>query len=168
MWRRFRSAYNLRIASVHDIAAYILRKQGSMSTWKLQKLVYYSQAWHLVWDEEPLFHARIEAWANGPVVRELYKRHRGRFTIDRWSAGDPKALTTDERETVDAVLASYGKLSGRQLSHLTHAEAPWRDARGDLSPTDRSTRVISPESIQEFYTALDTDENAKPVDTLTF
>ncbi|MDX6649081.1 MAG: hypothetical protein QOJ97_1032 [Solirubrobacteraceae bacterium] len=156
------------MASVHDIAAYILRKQGSMSTWKLQKLVYYSQAWHLAWDEQPLFQARIEAWANGPVVPELYRRHRGSFTVERWPVGDPKALTKEERDTVDAVLNGYGRHSGRQLSHLTHAEAPWRDARRDLAPTDRSTQVISPESMQAFYTALDTDENAEPVDTLKF
>jgi hypothetical protein len=30
-----------------------------MSAYKLQKLVYYSQAWHLVWADEPLFAARI-------------------------------------------------------------------------------------------------------------
>jgi len=167
-WHRLISAYTLDVASVNDIAAYIVRKHGSMSTWKLQKLVFYSQAWHLVWEEEPLFPARIEAWANGPVVPELYKKHRGSFTVNRWPVGSPKALTTAERETVDAVLGSYGKLSGRQLSHLTHSEAPWRDARRGLAPTDRSTREISPASMQAFYTALDTDENAQPIDKLKF
>lgn len=138
-----------------------------MSTWKLQKLVYYSQAWHLAWEEEPLFQARIQAWANGPVVPELYRRHRGRFTIDRWDKGDPNALSDRERETVDSVLAAYGRLSGRQLSHLSHSEAPWREARKGLDPTDRSTRPIAPESMQSFYAALDTDENARPIDALT-
>ena len=38
---------------VFDVAAYILQKTGSMTTMKLQKLVYYSQAWSLVWDEKP-------------------------------------------------------------------------------------------------------------------
>jgi len=64
------------MASVHDVAAYILREQGAMSTWKLQKLVYYSLAWHLVWDDEPLFEEPIQAWANGPVVRALYPGFR--------------------------------------------------------------------------------------------
>ena len=40
---------------VFDVAAYILEKIGSMTTMKLQKLVYYSQAWSLVWDEKRLF-----------------------------------------------------------------------------------------------------------------
>jgi uncharacterized phage-associated protein len=56
------------VASVFDVAQYILRKQGGMTTMKLQKLVYYAQAWSLVWDEEPLFDQPIEAWSNGPGV----------------------------------------------------------------------------------------------------
>ena len=56
------------MATAHDVAAYILQKKGEMTAMKLQKLVYYSQAWSVVWDERPLFHEKIEAWANGPVV----------------------------------------------------------------------------------------------------
>jgi len=59
------------MANVRDVAQYILGKVGQTSTWKLQKLVYYSQAWHSVWEDEPLFDAGIEAWANGPVCPEL-------------------------------------------------------------------------------------------------
>ena len=151
------------MASVHDVAKYILAKRGSMSTWKLQKLAYYSQAWHLVWRDEPLFAESIEAWANGPVVRALYDQHRGRFSIDDWSVGDEEALTEGERKSIDAVLAAYGDLSGRQLSFLTHSESPWRDARGDLPPTARTNAVISQSSMQAFYSALDTNEKATPV-----
>ena len=60
------------MVSAHDVAAYILRKQGPLSAMKLQKLVYYAQAWSTVWDDQPLFSEAVEAWANGPVVRELY------------------------------------------------------------------------------------------------
>src|ERR1700730_81854 len=67
--------------TVHDVAAFIVNRQGEMSAMKLQKLVYYSQAWSLVWDDEPLFDDAIEAWANGPVVRALYARHRGQFKV---------------------------------------------------------------------------------------
>jgi uncharacterized phage-associated protein len=87
------------VATVHDVAAYIIEKRGAMTAMKLQKLVYHSQAWPLVWDEKPLFDSRIEAWANGPVVPELYDRHRGMFEIDKWPSGDPSALNDDERTT---------------------------------------------------------------------
>ena len=51
--------------SVFDVAQYILETCGTMSAMKLQKLVYYSQAWSLVWNDKPLFYEEIEAWAGG-------------------------------------------------------------------------------------------------------
>jgi uncharacterized phage-associated protein len=50
------------MANVFDVATYILEQQGPMTTWKLQKLVYYAQAWSLVWDDDALFDEEIEAW----------------------------------------------------------------------------------------------------------
>ena len=70
--------------SAHDVAAFILKESGPMTAMKLQKLVYYCQAWSLVWDEKPLFKEKIEAWANGPVVRALYEKHRGKFKVSSW------------------------------------------------------------------------------------
>jgi uncharacterized phage-associated protein len=156
------------MASVHDVAAYILHKRGSMSTMKLQKLVYYSQAWSLAWDERPLFPEDIQAWANGPVVYELFDHHRGRFEVGTWPAGDHRKLGDDERETIDAVLRQYGRLSGRKLSHLTHSEGPWRDARKGLGPSDPSSAVINKSVMQEFYGALDTDDDAVEVDEVVW
>lgn len=127
-----------------------------MSTWKLQKLVYYSQAWALVWDDEPIFRARIEAWANGPVVPELYRDHRRAFSVDSWK-GDPSRLSNDHLETVDIVLAEYGNLTGRQLSLLTHAERPWNEARKGLGSTDYGNQEITLASMQDYYLALDAD-----------
>lgn len=154
------------MASVHDVAAYILRQCGPMSTMKLQKLVYYAQAWHLVWVEEPLFPERIEAWANGPVSPDLYRKHRGRFTVTDWPAGDPEVLDASERGTVDAVLRTYGDLEGRKLSYLTHAEGPWRDARRGLHPTEISDREIEKSAMQDYYVAVDADDSATPVNQL--
>ena len=67
--------------SIFDVANYILNKKGSMTAMKLQKLAYYAQAWSIVWDEEELYKEGIQAWANGPVVKELYKAHRGEFCL---------------------------------------------------------------------------------------
>lgn len=153
------------MVSVHDVAAYILdRRRGPVTAMKLEKLVYYCQAWHLVWCEEPLFGERIEAWANGPVVRELFDLHRGKFSLDEpWPAGDAGVLDAAQRGTVDAVLDNYGPLSGRQLSALTHDEAPWKDARKGLAPTDKSSRTISSAALAEYYSAVDQAEEARPV-----
>lgn len=149
------------MATVHDVAAYILSKQGAMSAMKLQKLCYYSQAWNLVWEEEPLFQERIEAWANGPVVRELYAEHRGHFgvTKDLLTRGDAMMLTERERQNVDIVLEFYGDRPAHELSELTHREAPWKEARGDLAPGATSQTEITPTAMHEFYDGLvGTDE----------
>lgn len=139
------------MATAHDVAAYILQKKGEMTAMKLEKLVYYSQAWSLVWDEEPLFEDRIEAWVNGPVVPTLYQTHRGMFKVSSWPDGNPKALNQKQRETIDAVLDYYGKKSSQWLSDLTHREAPWLTARKGLNPGDPSRREISHAAMAEYY-----------------
>lgn len=154
------------MSDVHDVAAYILAKRGSMSAMKLQKLVYYSQAWHLVWADRGLFTEHIEAWANGPVVYELFAGHRGQFSVDSWPDGNAAALSPDERESIDAVLAVYGDLDARKLSHLTHSEDPWRLARGGLPATARSNAEITPQALADYYTAVAEAEDATSVDAL--
>ncbi len=137
--------------TVHDVAAYILKQRGRMTTMKLQKLVYYSQAWSLVWDEEPLFSEPIEAWTNGPVVPALYRAHKGQFHVQTWPKGNPANLTNQQRETIDSVLKFYGDRSSQWLSDLSHREAPWQQAREGLEPGDPCTRPISHASMAEYY-----------------
>lgn len=154
------------VATVHDVAAYIVDRKGPMTAMKLQKLIYYCQAWHLVWDEQALFMERIEAWANGPVVYELFDKHRGRFTVEAWPWGDPTALEQNERETVDAVLRDYGDLDARKLSHLTHSEAPWRNARGGRGPSEWGRDEISLGAMHDYYSGVDAADDAQPVEDL--
>ena len=49
------------MAHVVDVAAYILECLGSVSTMKLQKLTFYSQAYYLVEHGTPLFPEEFEA-----------------------------------------------------------------------------------------------------------
>lgn len=142
------------MVSAHDIAAYILKKKGEMTAMKLEKLVYYCQAWHLVWEEEPLFADPIEAWANGPVVPTLYREHRGKFKVSKWPKGKSSRLSKNEGETVDAVLRYYGDKSSQWLSELTHREDPWQDARNGLAPGERGDREISLAAMAEYYASL--------------
>ena len=142
--------------SVLDVAAYILNKQGKMSTWKLQKLCYYAQAWSLVWDDEPLFKEDIEAWAHGPVVPNLYHHHKGQFTISNVRKGRREALNSDQAETVNVVLQMYGDMLGATLSRLTHSEPPWREARqlGGLALGERGSAKIHLEGMAEYYNSF--------------
>jgi uncharacterized phage-associated protein len=142
------------MANVFDVATYILNKKTPITAMKLQKLVYYSQAWSLVWDEKPLFEEEIQAWRHGPVVPELYKAHSGEFKLESLSCGDANKLTSEEKETVDSVLETYGDKSSQWLSDLTHMESPWMDARKGLSPDSSSQKEITQASMMEYYSSL--------------
>lgn len=142
------------MASVDSVAAAVLERTGAVDSFKLQKLVYYCQAWHLAWEGERLFDSRIEAWANGPVVPALYKKHRGEYRIEKWLDGNPHDLTDRERTTIESVVNFYDKYSGWELAELTHREMPWRSARVGLGPNDRGNREISPAAMLEFYGSL--------------
>jgi len=150
---KMESEFEFKI-SVFDVAAYILSKIGSTTTMKLHKLLYYCQAWSLVWDEEALFQERIEAWANGPVIRDLFSYHRGFYTIEKISIGNPKLLGEKQRETIDAVLKHYGDKSSQWLIELTHLEEPWKRAREGMGQTERGHNPITWASMAEYYSSL--------------
>ena len=145
------------MATVFDVARYVLNKQGSMTAMKLEKLVYYSQAWSLAWDEVPLFDNEFQAWANGPVCPELFSSHRGYYVIPSNfydDDGNPSNLTSNEKETIDAVLSYYGDKEPQWLSDLTHKERPWREAREGVPIGERSDNIVKKETMQEYYGGL--------------
>ena len=82
------------MTTVQDVAAYILAKKGELPAMKLQKLLYYAQAWSLVWDDAPLFPESVEAWANGRVLPDLYQHHKGQFMA---IAGNPRKSHPDPK-----------------------------------------------------------------------
>lgn len=145
------------MATVFDVAFYILDNLGSMSTMKLQKLCYYAQAWSLAWDGVPLFNEDFQAWANGPVCRELYDFHRGEFRIDSEKIKERKTdyeFSDAEKETLDVVISDYGSKEAFWLSELTHKERPWLETRGSLGFDERSDAIIDKELMQEYYSGL--------------
>lgn len=143
------------MATVKDVAAYILQRMGTpVSAMKLQKLVYYCQAWSLVWEERPIFPERIEAWVNGPVAPSLYDCHRGSFDVYQVAGGNPDAIDPSDKETIDSVLKFYGDKSAQWLSDLTHSEDPWLEARKGLAATQRGSSEITHASMAEYYGGL--------------
>lgn len=142
------------MAKVHDVAAYIISKLHSVDAMKLQKLLYYSQAWALVWDGRSLFAPKIEAWANGPVVREVFKAYQGQYKISEAKFGDKEGLKPTEKQTVDAVIKFYGTKTGFYLSELTHRERPWMDARKGIAPGEPGNREITQAAMSEYYGSL--------------
>lgn len=140
--------------TARDVAQYLLEKMGPLTTIKLQKLVYYCQAWSLVWDDAPLFEDEIQAWANGPVVPDLFFAHQGKFSVDSIPEGDSSKLNAAQRETVNAIIRDYGKKNSQWLVELTHMEDPWKNARGACKAGARCTREITLASMADYYSGL--------------
>ena len=142
--------------SILDVAKYILIKLESTSSWKLQKLCYYAQAWSLAWQEKPLFEEDFEAWINGPVSPELFKKHKGQFTITAGSFdfGNIDHLNDDQKETIDLVIKEYGDKEAYWLREQTHQEYPYKNAREGLSEGEPSNNIITKESMGLYYGGL--------------
>ena len=144
------------MATVFDVAKYFLEKLGGLSTWKLQKLCYYAQAWHFTWTDKALFNEDFQAWTNGPVCKELYEKHKGEYSItaDFLEKGDTSVFNDDELESLDIILKDYGNKESWWLREQTHSEAPWEDARIGVPEKERSENIITKESMARYYGSL--------------
>jgi uncharacterized phage-associated protein len=144
------------MATVFDVSKYILKQKNTLTTVKLHKLIYYCQAWSLVWDEQPLFNEPIQAWANGPVIPDLFQYHKGKFSVTKsdFPRGNCKNLTAIQKKTIDSVLKYYGNKTSQWLVDLTHLEDPWRNARGNCPPGESCNNVISHGSMMDYYSGL--------------
>lgn len=149
------SNLNTSKSSIFDVAEYILQKRGEISTMMLEKLTYYCQAWSLGWFHTPLFPQKFQAWEHGPVCRELYERHKGRYVVSSGDIENKKyELSDTEKRLIDDVLSVYGDQDPEWLSDLSHSEMPWKETRGNLSSTARSCKVISTTLIEEYYSGI--------------
>ena len=128
----------------------------TMSPLKLQKLLYYAQAWHLVFfNSKPLFNEPIQAWRHGPVVPSQYERFAGLtkyvpIPVDEYGVEIMEVTPAVENLLLD-ICDIYGEHQASYLEELTHSETPWIDARGDLPLYASCTREISHESMLSFY-----------------
>ena len=139
------------MATVDDVVVLLLETAGTMTAFKLQKLLYYAQGWSLAWDGCPLFDAKIKAYDNGPCVGVVFNAHRGQRHVSRWPQGDASRLTAEERDTVLAVIEKYGAKRSDELVEMTHAEAPWLEARARLPA---GSDEITPAALRAFFVGI--------------
>lgn len=142
-----------------DVAQYIIdiynQRQENLTTAKMQKLVFYAQAWSHLWDDLPLFEEDFEAWICGPVLRSLYEDLKGFYYCpNRIGNGDPRKLSDNQKDTINKILDHYGKLTTTQLIELSKREEPYLEARTALAPYAPSTAKISKFSMANFYSGL--------------
>jgi len=152
----------------------LLEKGMTITPIKLQKLLYYCQAWTLVFcnKESSLFKDIPQAWVNGPVYPVVFEYYKNQYQIyDNMSKEafckeneidiktdvliaqlvDKMKLTADQINLYNSIMELYGAMSSDRLVLLTHAEKPWLEQRGGLQPFDQSNRPISLDTMYQYY-----------------
>lgn len=150
-----RSKRPLRASDIGRYFVYLSNQEGKpITNKKLQKLVYYAQAWSLVLRKRKLFKERIEAWVHGPAIRSLYfeyKKFGAEPITETISATSLKNISGTAKELLDEVWALYGKRDAGYLEMLTHSEKPWQEAREGLPASESSEKEISLKTMKAFY-----------------
>lgn len=150
----------LQCVSALNFSEHILKNYGSMSHLKLQKLLYYCQAYHLAEFDVPLLKEEFQAWVHGPVCIEVYHSMKDQSPIysdlrhDEKFDPDPfirNVLTEKQLELIDDVVSELKEWKDSELENATHKEWPWREARKDLPNHERCTNVISLETMRDYY-----------------
>lgn len=148
--------------TVDDACDYIIIKTSEeghgLSLLKLQKLLYYVQAWHLAFYDKPMFPGRFQAWVHGPVNRGLYDRFKDSKSLysdvdarDVRTTFDLGSLSEGEMRHIDSVLEAYAGLTGTQLEEMTHKEEPWAKARVGYAPSARCEQEIDEALMAAYY-----------------
>jgi uncharacterized phage-associated protein len=152
-----------------DIASYFITFSNSVgdyiSNLKLQKLLYYSQAWYLGIKKKQLFQDDFEAWVHGPVIRRIYGNYKcygyNPIVLDK-DEGEveteilnfKKSFGNELTSFLQSIIDEYFGLSAWTLEKLVHQEAPWIFAREGLDDYEPSTNIISKKSMMDYYTKL--------------
>ncbi len=148
------------MATAIDIARYLIHlcaneeEPDYLSHMRLQKLLYYVQGGSLGLHGKPIFKERIEAWAHGPVVPEVYqtfKKFQSKAIPVEEGRDAEGNLKDDEKEFVESVWESYKEFSALNLSKMTHNEEPWVGVRRNYGPADRCGEEITEESMKSFF-----------------
>ena len=150
---------NIKKISHKDIAEYFLafgNESGEVITnLKLQKLVYYAQAWYLANNKESLFDSDFQAWVHGPVIPSLYReyKHWGSSPICNELKFESVKQNFDAETLsfLEVVTKAYMPFGAYQLELMTHQEEPWIQARQGCDPDEKCETVISRDLMTEFY-----------------
>jgi uncharacterized phage-associated protein len=146
------------------VAGRVLSFGYGFTNMKLQKALYYAQAFFMAFYGKPLFDDDCEAWTHGPVYRTVYQRfaHNGNV-IDNKIPYSVGMMPERAERLVEAVAFSAGKYEAWVLRDFTHSELPWIKARGNLPEGASSNRVITKSEIRAYFTRIRNDAHINTV-----
>ena len=138
------------ILTALEVAKYLLSKANfdgeSITNLKMQKLLYYAQAWYLVNYSLPLFSDPIMAWKFGPIVESTYHHFkRFRYLPIQFANREKIEEKIPEREKkyLDEFYHVYIRYSASDLTQMSHNEAPWKNTA--------QSKTIPVDTIMRFY-----------------
>jgi len=139
---------------------YKANQEGDLITnLKMQKLLYYAQAWYLVNFGKTLFDDQILAWNLGPVIKSVYDEYKEfRHTPIIFEDDSGEILKQFDKEDLNFLDEFYDQFSGysaHDLVNMSHNEEPWKKAYKTAS------QIIDPEIMKDFYTKLYEKNNKK-------
>ena len=162
---------NMKKVDIQKLAEFIIaycNVHGFIITpMKLQKILYYVQAWYLVrYDKEMLFDELPQAWVNGPVYRSVYNTYKNEFyrstplfiieitegaetIIEKFK--NRLEIESKQVDTISVILKHYAALDESKLVLMTHSDSPWNIAREGYGDFERCEKLISAESMYEEY-----------------
>ncbi|MCC3406557.1 MAG: DUF4065 domain-containing protein [Microcoleus sp. PH2017_10_PVI_O_A] len=156
---------NSETLSDREIANYFIwlasQFDVEINAYKLQKLVYYAQAWHLAIYGTPLFNADFQAWVHGPVIPDLLEKYQSQFSwepiVERIER--PK-LSEEIGEFLEEVADAYLEYDDETLERMICGEMPWLEARGNLPRDESCHGIISQESMKQYYSTRVKEETS--------
>ncbi len=148
---------------INLVADYIILRLNSdesvnLINLKLQKLLYYLQAWSLGINNKTFLNCSFEAWVHGPVSRVLYDRFKMTHSLysfitvsDVIEKHPEEKIDTVDIEFINYILDNYAGYSGAELESMTHNEKPWLEARLGYAPMQSCNKIISEETMRNYY-----------------
>lgn len=148
------------------IAMGMNEEESFMSNLRLNKLMFYAQAWCLATSGKPLFEADFEAWDFGPVIPAIYqkyKKYKGAAITEVSPDFSLSVFDSEEIGLLSAVMASYEKYSAVGLTNLSHEKGePW-----DITiQKEGRNGIISKALIKECFKKKEPIRIVKPADIL--
>ncbi|ABM57090.1 Panacea domain-containing protein [Verminephrobacter eiseniae] len=155
--------------SAFAIANAFVQKAGqgaipNLTPMKLQKLLYFTQAWHLKVRGFPLLDDHFARWKHGPVIPAVYHEFRAyghrpitrkattlAMSDDDYAVKIPMVPLAD-RDTwglIDAIIDRYGAVDAQELSRMTHLEgSAWATGGGADGTVITAEQIRNDPSIQ--------------------
>lgn len=124
------------------------QEREGITNLKLQKVLYFVQAYYLAKLGKPLFSDNLKAWKYGPVVPSVYRKYKDSGSNPIISEEDKSSLSEEDKKIVQKIWSTFGGYSASKLVDITHAHTPWKEAN------KKPSQIISNKALKEYYTPL--------------